>query len=124
MSSELKPPTPPLTLHRGFPIPTTHVWSPFVTKLEFRLRHSSLPYTSTAGSPRSAPLGKLPYITIPSPFPTLAPRTLGDSTLIIKTLVVEGSLKDLNSRLDRVEKCRDLAIRALLEEKLYFYQVC
>ncbi len=32
-------------------------------------------------------------------------------------------LDDLNAKLSPTEKAHDLALRALLEEKLYFYQV-
>ncbi len=48
---------------------------------------------------------------------------MGDSTLIIKHLVDDGSMEDLNAKLDPVEKSYDLALRALLEDKLYWYQV-
>lgn len=68
------------------------------------------------------PKGKIPYIGISSPAsPT--PRFLGDSTLIIEKLVEEGQLQDLNAKLSPKEKVMDLAIRAMLEDKLYFYQV-
>ena len=49
---------------------------------------------------------------------------LSDSTLISDKLVVDGLAQDLNSKLTAAEKAQDLAIRALLEDKLYFYQVC
>lgn len=51
------------------------------------------------------------------------PTVTGDSTLIRDKLVEEGWMEDLNTRLGPVERAQDLAIRALLEEKLYFYQV-
>jgi len=37
--------------------------------------------------------------------------------------VEEGRLEDLNAKLSPTERAMDLAIRALLEDKLYFYQV-
>lgn len=46
-----------------------------------------------------------------------------DSSLIISTLVEDGVLPDINARLSPVEKARDLGVRALLEDKLYFVQV-
>jgi hypothetical protein len=68
------------------------------------------------------PKGKIPYIDMSSSSsPT--PRFLGDSTLIIQKLVEEGVLQDLNAQLSPKEKVMDLAVRALLEDKLYFYQV-
>jgi len=48
---------------------------------------------------------------------------LTDSTLISDKLVVDGLAQDLNLKLTAAEKAQDLAIRALLEDKLYFYQV-
>lgn len=48
---------------------------------------------------------------------------LSDSTLISGKLVVDGLAEDLNSKLTAAEKAQDMAIRALLEDKLYFYQV-
>lgn len=71
-----------------------------------------------------APKGKVPYIGISNPDePDAPPKFLGDSTLIIAKLVEDGVIKDLNARLTAAEQAHDLAIRALLEEKLNFYQV-
>lgn len=48
---------------------------------------------------------------------------MGDSALIIKHLMETDGLKNLNEMLDPAEKAKDLALRALLEDKLYFYHV-
>jgi hypothetical protein len=121
MSSHLKSP-PAITLYRGFKGNGVYVWSPFVNKLEARFRLAGLPYLTDSGSPMQGPKGKIPYISISSPLsPT--PRFLGDSTLIIEKLVEESELPDLNAKLSPKEKVMDLAVRALLEDKLYFYQV-
>lgn len=48
-----------LTVHRGTDRPGLYAWSPFVTKLEFRLRLSSLPYACGPGGPASGPKGKV-----------------------------------------------------------------
>lgn len=48
---------------------------------------------------------------------------MADSTLIVKELVELGKIPDLMSTLSAKEQAYDLAIRALLEDKLYFYQV-
>ena len=48
---------------------------------------------------------------------------LGDSTSIIKRLIEKDVLPDLNERLEAAERALDLSLRALLEEKLYFYGV-
>jgi hypothetical protein len=111
---------PSVTLFRGWPDRGCYVWSPFVTKLEFHLRLSGVPYAVEAGSPLKAPKGKIPYVNL-----TLNETTacIGDSALIMKRLVELGSLEDLNAAVPAPTKVQDLALRALLEEKLYFYHV-
>ncbi|CAH0048605.1 unnamed protein product [Clonostachys solani] len=109
--------TTSLTLFRGSPATNTYVWSPFVTKLEARLRFEDVSYKLEVGSPKSAPRGKIPYIQLSGN------EQFGDSTLIIKQLVASDLLSDLNAKLPPTERAQDLAIRALLEEKLYFYTV-
>jgi hypothetical protein len=119
--SSLKP-QPTLTVFRGWATPTLYVWSPFVTKLETRLRFAGVKYATDAGSMSKAPRGKVPYIAIAKTVEA-APTMLGDSSLIIETLKDEGLLEDLNKVLAPEQKAVDAAFRALLEEKLYFYQV-
>ena len=125
--------TPPsLTLYRGFPISNTFTWSPFVTKLEARLRFSSLSYTLAAGSPLQGPRGQIPYIGLPSEqssIPTTITTSssnkhslqtlLGDSTIITSNLISTGQLDDLNAHLTPAQKASDLALRALLQDRLY-----
>lgn len=117
---------PDVILYRGWKAPGAYVWSPFVTKLEARLRFGGLSYRAEAGSPREAPRGKLPYISITkndgASQDSATPTVIGDSTLIIEKLMADGTLSDLNGNLSATEKAHDLAIRALLEDKLYFYQ--
>lgn len=104
-----------LTVFRGSPPSNQYVWSPFVTKLEARLRFASVPYTLGAGSPRTAPRGKIPYIDVNG-------QTIGDSTFIIKHLLEEDVIpRDTNTELSPVQRATDLAIRALMEDKVYFY---
>jgi hypothetical protein len=99
--------------------PGQYTWSPFVTKLEFRLRLSDLPYQHGTGGPFTAPRGKIPYVELPRPG---APsESLGDTTLITKELVHRELLPDLNARLSAADAAHDIAIRALLEDKLFFY---
>ncbi|KAJ5494469.1 hypothetical protein N7463_010556, partial [Penicillium fimorum] len=38
------------------------------------------------------------------------------------SIIASGHLEDLNRRLSPVEKAQDLSLKALLEDKLYFYQ--
>ncbi|KAK7414341.1 hypothetical protein QQX98_006783 [Neonectria punicea] len=106
----------PLVVYRGSGKTGAFVWSPFVTKLEARLRFAGVPYKVGTGSPASAPRGKIPYVEIGS-----AGEQLGDSALIIQRLVDDGTATDLNARLSPAQRAHDLAIRALLEDKVYFY---
>lgn len=82
------------------------------------------PYSVDDGAPWLGPKGKIPYIEIPSE--VLATQELGvstklgDSALIIKHMVDSHSLQDLNVSLSPAQKAQDLALRALLEDKLYF----
>ena len=125
----------PLTLFRGWNDPGRHVWSPFVVKLEARLRFSGLSgYSVAAGSPMTAPRGKIPYVECRGTLPS-DPRwvireeggekvaSLGDSAAIIQSMTDSGTIADLNARLSSEGKAHDLALRALLEDKLYFYHV-
>lgn len=114
--------SPPITLYRGFPSSSSYVWSPFVTKLEARLRFGDLAYKTDQGAPPKGPKGKIPYIAI-SRNDNTNTEMLSDSSLISDKLVVDGLVEDLNSKLTAAEKAQDLAFRALLEDKLYFYQV-
>jgi Glutathione S-transferase N-terminal domain len=119
MSAEQSP-RQAVTLYRGWPDRGCYVWSPFVTKLEFHLRLSGMSYAVEAGSPLKAPKGKIPYVDLRQDGTT---ESVGDSALIIKRMVELERLKDLSATLPAPIKAQDLAIRALLEEKLYFYHV-
>ncbi|KAL0938392.1 uncharacterized protein CTRU02_205002 [Colletotrichum truncatum] len=110
-----------LVLYHGFPVSNAYVWSPFVTKLEARLRFASQWYRVEQGSMSKAPQGKIPYVEI-SHEGQEVPTALGDSTLITQRLIDDGACEDLNAALSPVSKAYDLAIRALLEGKLCFYQ--
>lgn len=113
--------TPTFTLYRGWPIADELVWSPFVTKVELALRLANVEYTSEAGSLSQSPKGKIPYITVK--YSENKQETVSDSTLIINRLTKEGLLRNLNGHLSPAQQLEDLAIRALLEDKLYFYHV-
>ncbi|KAI1324364.1 hypothetical protein F5Y16DRAFT_308370 [Xylariaceae sp. FL0255] len=117
MSSEAQP---TITLYRAFQEKGIYVWSPFVTKLEARLRFGGLSYTAGVGSPRGAPKGKIPYIDFRADN-NAETEVIADTTLITKTLCERGVLADLNAALSPVARAHDLALRALLEEKLVFY---
>ena len=119
MAASLKS-APTITVFRGFPEKGCYTWSPFVTKLEARLRFGDISYNVDVASPLKSPRGKLPYITLERDGQS---QSISDSTLIAKTFIESGYLDDLNCRLSLVEKAQDLSLKALLEDKLYFYQV-
>ncbi|KAB5545474.1 hypothetical protein GE09DRAFT_210555 [Coniochaeta sp. 2T2.1] len=124
-----------ITLFRGWLDPGKHVWSPFVIKIEARLRFARVKYATDRGSPLHAPKGKIPYLEYHGQLPpdvvdassirydeNLEPIvSLADSSLIIKTLTKAGVLPDLNAGLTAQEKTLDLGIRTMLEDRLYFY---
>lgn len=112
-----------ISVYRGFPATANYVWSPFVTKLEARLRFASVPYTTEQGSIQRAPRGKIPYMSIAASKDTSSAKFLSDTQLISDQLTETGILPDLNEHLSPTEKVMDQALRALLEDKLYFYNV-
>ena len=113
-----------LTVYRGWLDPGQYTWSPFVTRLETRLRFANVPYKTDAGSVQKGPKGKIPYIECAGhQVDGTDPAMLGDSTLIVKQLVEWDILPDINSKVSPVARAQDLSIRALLEDKLYFYNV-
>jgi hypothetical protein len=112
-----------ITVYRGFPTTANYVWSPFVTKLEARLRFAGLSYDLEQGSLLQAPRGKIPYMSIATSKNTSEPEFLSDTQLISDQLTENGILPDLNENLSPTEKTVDQALRALLEDKLYFYNV-
>ncbi|KAI1209548.1 uncharacterized protein F4807DRAFT_96858 [Annulohypoxylon truncatum] len=122
---------PDIIIFRGWEDPGKYVWSPYVTKLEARLRFAGVKYTTEAGSLKMAPKGKIPYIechdlsSVPTPVvhegSTESKVLLSDSALIAKTLTEWNVLPDLNGALDPSKRSHDMGLIALLENKLYFY---
>lgn len=107
-----------LTVYRGETSTNCFVWSPFVTKLEARLRFDAIAYKVGGGSPKSAPRGKIPYVEVQD---AQATEQMGDTTLIVRRFIEAGTATDLNHKLTPAQRAHDAAIRALLEEKVYFY---
>lgn len=107
----------PITLYRGWDLPGKYVWSPFVTKLELRMRVAGLMYKADCGSVQSSPKGKIPYIAI------LETDSMSDSALIISEMIQQNLVPDINGKLSTREQAFDLALRAMMEDKLYFYHV-
>ncbi|RYP81171.1 hypothetical protein DL769_002119 [Monosporascus sp. CRB-8-3] len=120
--------TPDITVFRGWEDPGRYVWSPYVIKLEARLRFGDVRYGVASGSLKKAPKGKIPYVECRNAPASIDGETwreanmlLSDSTLIIKALSGWGIVPDLNAVLGPGDRAKDLALRALLEERLYFY---
>lgn len=63
----------------------------------------------------------LPYVSISRE--SSDPIVLSDTTLIVANFIDDSLLEDLNTTLSPANKAYDLAIRALVEDQLYFYQV-
>ncbi|KAK8084241.1 hypothetical protein PG997_005512, partial [Apiospora hydei] len=86
-------------------------------------------YRTAAGSPKTAPRGKIPYVEFSDSSCSSSgddgegagTGALGDSGLIIKALTERGLLADLNARLDGEGRARDLGVRSLMEDRLCFY---
>lgn len=114
-----KPPN--LTVFRDRNRPGVYTWSPFVVKLEARLRFSHLPYTTKGGTLTESPKGKLPYVRIEGE--DGQSNLMSDSALITKALIKSGAIADLNAGLSPAQAATDFAIRALLEDKLYWLNV-
>ncbi|GAB7359462.1 hypothetical protein MBLNU230_g6109t1 [Neophaeotheca triangularis] len=115
-------PAPGLTLHRGFPPAKVYVWSAFVTKVEFRLRHAGVAYETGAGGPREAPKGKIPYLEISSEGSGGGggAEQVPDSAQIVRELEGRGLLPRVHEGLTGVERAGVKGLVALLEERLYF----
>jgi hypothetical protein len=117
---------PRIILYRGWDEGGRHVWSPFVIKLEARLRLAGVAYKTDIGSARSAPKGKVPYLEYVGPLPgsdEVQRVAMADSSLIIQTLSGWRVVPDLNAKVAPETRAHDLALRAMLEDKLYFYHV-
>ena len=111
---------PEITVFRGLH-DVGYTWSPFVTKLEFRLRFGNIAYRVETGSPTKSPRHKVPYVSLEHADGRT--EVMSDSTLIAKALVESGTLENLNAKLSPAEALNEISLKALFEEKLYFYQV-
>ena len=109
-----------ITVFRGWP-KGGYARSPFVTKLELRLRLAGVPYNTDVGSPFKGPKRKIPYVDVW--LKEGASERLGDSALITKRLIELDQLEDLNGAISQEQSALDLALRALVEDRMYFYVV-
>jgi len=97
---------------------TAYSYSPFCTKLHFRLRHGEIAYTDGQGSRGKAPKKKIPYVRFED-----TGTLMGDTSLVIQKLVELGKLEDLNTGLSPDTRAADYALRAMIEDRLYYFLV-
>jgi glutathione S-transferase len=87
--------------------------SSFCLKLETWLRMAGLPYENRyTNDPREAPLGKLPCLKVDN-------RTIPDTALCIDYLKHKHGI-DLDRSLTPAQKAQSHALKALLEDRLYY----
>ena len=110
-----------ITVYRGLPATKIFTSSPFVTKLELRLRLDNVKHQIDVGASYKAPRSKIPYVRLAREADEAT--VLGDSSLIISKLIDDGVLENLNNDLSPIQKVQDLSLRALVEERLYWFHV-
>ncbi len=90
--------------------------SPFCIKVEMFLRMTDIPYEIvTATLPMKGPKGKMPWIED-------GDLKIGDSALIIEHLKRTRGV-DPDAALDAEACARDIALTALLDERIYWFEV-
>lgn len=89
--------------------------SPFCIKLETWLRLAGIPYQTRSADPRSAPQGKVPYVSVNG-------ALLGDSQLIIEHLTERRGVS-LDASLSEVQRAWGHTLRKTAENSLYFHIV-
>jgi hypothetical protein len=103
--------------------PASYSFSPFAIKLRLRLRHGGVRYEDRTGSFPRAPKGKIPYVEFLPHHEDGGGELMGDSGLVTERLVREGRLQDWNGKVGPEERVRDLCLRSLLEDRMYFLMV-
>lgn len=88
--------------------------SPFVVKVAHYLRMIAIAYEPCAGNTRKAPKGKLPFIEDDG-------TVVADSSFILEHL--RKKYQDLDAGMSAQDKALSTAVKALLEEHLYFVMV-
>jgi hypothetical protein len=109
---------PLLTVYTFDTDTTKYSFSPFATKLRFRLRHAGVPYDDRYGSMLEAPKKKIPYVKFHE-----SGEFVGDSSLIIERMVKAGKMSEVNAKLSPEEKAKDMCIRSMIEDRMYFFIV-
>lgn len=118
MSPPTPTPTPLLTLYSGDRTPQTHSLSMFSTKLQLRLRHAHIPYTTAFATRDDAPRKKLPFIKL-----STTGEVISDTALITSHLVAAGHLPDVNGVLSKERRATGYCLQAMVEDRLYYLVV-
>lgn len=105
-----------ITLYKFVPIPQWNLpdMSPFCLKVETYLRMSNHEYGTAVGDTRKAPKGKLPFIEVDG-------QRIADSGAILAHLETKGGALDVG--FDAKQRATATAVRAMLEEHLYWIAV-
>lgn len=111
-------PTPLLTLYSGDRVPQTHSLSMFSTKLQLRLRHAHIPYTTAFATRDDAPRKKLPFIKLAE-----TGDVISDTALITSHLVAAGHLPDVGAVLSKERRATGYCLQAMVEDRLYYLVV-
>ncbi|KAK1835472.1 glutathione S-transferase [Podospora conica] len=114
----MSPPTttPLLTLYSGDRRPNqTHSLSMFSTKLQLRLRHAGVSYTTAFATRNDGPRQKLPFIKLAG-----TDELLGDTALITKHLVAAGHLPDVNEVLAEEKRAVGYCVTAMVEDRFNY----
>lgn len=118
MSPPTTAPTPLLTLYSGDRTPQTHSLSMFSTKLQLRLRHAHIPYTTAFAMRDDAPRKKLPFIKLAE-----TGDVISDTALITSHLVAAGHLPDVSGELSKERRATGYCLQAMVEDRLYYLVV-
>lgn len=89
-----------------------NIQSGYCNKLDFFLKFSDVEYIEKETLPHTSPKGKLPYIIYNN-------EIIADSSLIIKYLIKNKIVKDIDINITENDKSISLAFQKMVEEHLY-----
>ncbi|KAK0660126.1 hypothetical protein QBC41DRAFT_286645 [Cercophora samala] len=115
-------PPPQLTLYSfdrpdpKAPHQKQHSLSPFVSKLQFRLRHAGISYSDALGSKPAAPRGKIPYVKFADDG-----KVIGDTSFIFRELSARGLVPHEGEGDDGHGKGEGVCLGLMVEGHLYWF---
>ena len=101
-----------ITLYQPSPSWGLPNMSPFCVKMETYLRMAKIEYKTVPGFPLKGPKGRIPWIKLDG-------RKIGDTAMIIEELKLKFG-DPLDGALTPGQKAQSLALRSLVEDRLYF----